>query len=248
MTVSSRIYFSIVLASALLAACGSGDGNSTPDATADTDPTDGGGDIENDATSDTLDTSTPDAVEDVDDTTPDADTSGPDTSETDGTDGSPDDVLPDLADADDTAPDVEDADPTDVADTSDAETDVPVDPLCDFPECEYLDLDIWLVSCGGTWEYGRTFSDVCNRPACAAGNWVVLDGERYDSVDDAYTAKSCEPQCELRAATSASFVHCDRRNGYIVFESPEPSCAALYEFSDGLFNSYEEWLEAHPCD
>ena len=37
------------------------------------------------------------------------------------------------------------------------------------------------------------------------------------------------------------------RNGYIVFRAPGAGCADLYELSNGLFASREDWEAATPC-
>lgn len=234
----------------LVAACGSNDPNTSPSDDAAGDISDSSGDVEAELpdSADIADNDVADDTSQGDETNTDVDTSDAiddgavDTADANNTDAA-DDVV---ADVDTDAGDDVDVDVDDT--TPDTAPDSAPDSSCEYPACEYLDLDIWLVRCGETWKYGRLFSDVCNRSECAAGNWVVLDGTRYDTVEDAYAATSCDPQCELRAATSVSFVYCERRNGYIVYESTEPACPALYEFSDGLYSSYEDWVEANPCE
>ena len=132
-----------------------------------------------------------------------------------------------------------DAAPADAALTDAAPTDAGV-------TCDYLDLDVWITTCGTGYVYVRRFAPI-EAPASACPEYYVLRGMRYDDLRAALTAGGCDAACLRRAATSVSLLRCGVRTGYIVFEDAEDDCEPVYETPDGLFPSIEAWNEAHPC-
>ena len=73
-------------------------------------------------------------------------------------------------------------------------------------------------------------------------------GNDYPDIQAAIAGEGCSPTCVYKPFQSVSFIdHCNRRNGYIVYRAQDPSCADLYEFSNGLFPSVAAWEQATPC-
>lgn len=112
--------------------------------------------------------------------------------------------------------------------------------------CDYLDLDIWIVSCGGRDLYARRFT-VPSGATAACPDYFTLGTARFDTLAEALASQSCESDCLRAAGTSVSLLRCGRRTGYIVYRDPDGSCPDVYETPDGLFGSVAEWDAAFPC-
>ena len=70
--------------------------------------------------------------------------------------------------------------------------------------------------------------------------------ELNETLRDAVMDQSCDATCTWVPSMSVSFLHCGQRNGYIVYRGAM-GCRDLYEFSDGLYESFEQWQDANPC-
>ena len=112
--------------------------------------------------------------------------------------------------------------------------------------CDYLDLDIWIVSCGGRNLYARRFT-VPSGATAACPDYFTLGSTRFDTLADALASQTCQTDCLRAASTSVTLLRCGRRTGYIVFRDAEGSCPDVYETPDGLFGSAAEWDAAFPC-
>lgn len=111
--------------------------------------------------------------------------------------------------------------------------------------CDYLDLDIVIVRCGGELRYVRTFRDLADTPGCPPYVRVQGSDVEYPDTDAAFSREDCDPSCVWRAGTSVSWLRCGRRSGYIVYRAD--GCDDLYEMPEGLFQSLQEHDAAHPC-
>lgn len=118
----------------------------------------------------------------------------------------------------------------------------------DAGDCEYIDLDIYIVDCAEGYTYLRRWQRLGGSEA-ECPDYYTLGGTRFDGLDDAIASASCDSECLRRAGTSVSLIRCGHRSGYIVYRDAEPeSCGEVYETPDGLFPSIEAWDEAAPCE
>lgn len=206
--------------------------DSVPDATPDVEP-------------DTIPDAAPDAEPDLS-TGPTADADATPDAEVDATADAelhdPLDVEPDLSD------DVSrDADASIDPDTS-TDADATLDVLSDVGgECSYLDLSIWIVSCDGGYRYLREWTAFEGGTVEECPPYYTLGPDRYGDLDAALASDRCDRDCLARAAMSVSYLRCGRRSGYIIYRSDGPECPELYEFPEGIYESFEEYDAAHPC-
>ncbi len=113
----------------------------------------------------------------------------------------------------------------------------------DAGSCNYLSVDDSLVSCAGNYVYASYLQDQNGR---CPNVWRLL-GNDYPDVASAIAGEGCL-NCEWRPFQSVSFIdHCGRRNGYIIFRSADPMCPDRYEFSNGYYDSVEQWERDTPC-
>lgn len=207
-------------------------------------------DAELDVTSDPADIGRDDAAD------PDADAARGDTRDAadtsdDGEDTPVDAVEDTLIDAAEDADAVEDADASEDADTG-AEIDSGGDVIPDVSDdtgaaCSYLDLGIWIVECEGGYRYLREWTEFGGAPPESCPTYYTLGPDRFDDAESALASGGCDPDCLAAATTSVSYLRCGRRSGYIIYRSDSPECPELYEFAEGIYESFEAYEEAHPC-
>ena len=154
----------------------------------------------------------------------------------------------DPRDADDEVND-DPRDPTDAdADLTDGEAeDTDIAPPTPDPACGYIDLVIDIIQCRATYGYLHGWTPASPRDDCPA--YYTIRGQRghFGSAAEAAAAANCSLDCQWSPSMSVSWLRCGRRSGYIIFETPEPTCGALYEFPEGIFPSVEAYERAHPC-
>jgi hypothetical protein len=147
---------------------------------------------------------------------------------------------------------VPDADASTDADAIGDASDAAPDPDASVPdvgtECSYLDLSIWIVDCDGGYRYLREWTDIDGASAeeCPAVYTIMMEFA-FTNARDALESDGCNPDCLAAAATSVSYLRCGRRSGYIIYRSDTSECPELYEFSEGIYESFEEYDEANPC-
>ena len=114
------------------------------------------------------------------------------------------------------------------------------------PDCGYLDA-VWIVSCAGGPAYLRHWTSGSG-PVDACPEYFTLGTERFDSLDNALSSRTCDTECLRGPSTSVSVLRCGVRTGFIVYADTGDDCPSLLETSDGLFESQADWDEAHPCE
>ena len=148
----------------------------------------------------------------------------------------------DAGDADVSEPDTDASTDADAADTPRDATEPDAGA-----ECSYLDLSLWIVECDGGYRYLREWTEIGGASLEACPAYYTLGSDRHESADAALASEGCNADCLAAAATSVSYIRCGRRSGYIIYRSGRPECPELYEFSEGIFESFEEYDAAHPC-
>ena len=108
----------------------------------------------------------------------------------------------------------------------------------------------YVSDCGGAPTYVReiaAFSESGGTDEdCPRFFLVGADPTHYATLEEAIASASCDAECVRWPATSVSFEHCGFRDGYITFEDPEEDCDEIYETTDGLLTSIEEYMN-RPC-
>lgn len=132
---------------------------------------------------------------------------------------------------------------------------VPYEPS---DECNYLDLDIFIVSCDGEYRYARRWVSIAEESDGGTDDGGVSEdcppfysidgGGKFLSLPTTLLSEMCDADCARFASTSVSLIRCDVRTGYIVYVDPENDCGDVYETEDGNFPSIEAWDEAAPCE
>ena len=116
-------------------------------------------------------------------------------------------------------------------------------------DCSYLDLEMYVVDCNGTYRRTLKWVDI-ERRGCTP-YWTLGDNPmRYPTREEALTAGSCATDCIWRASVAVDFLHCDHRNGYHVWTNTDGmgDCPDLLEFSDGFTtDDLETWKARNPC-
>lgn len=113
------------------------------------------------------------------------------------------------------------------------------------PACMYIDLDVVYHKCGEDYRQLRKFEDV-DLGAERCPEYYILGQQRFEDAASALASLSCELTCSYAPAMSVSFVHCERRNGYIEWRAAE-GCEPIFEFAEGIYPSFDRWKMAHPC-
>lgn len=116
----------------------------------------------------------------------------------------------------------------------------------DMSACMYFDFDVSYVRCGEFNMYSllRKLEDRDLGPeACPV--YYTLKGKEYPTAAAALAAEQCDASCQYTASMSVTFLHCERRNGYIKFTAD--GCPDIYEFAEGVYPSVELWRMANPC-
>jgi hypothetical protein len=151
----------------------------------------------------------------------------------------PADMADDLATPADMADDM--SSPDQSADDMSADM---TDP--DMSACMYIDFDVSYVRCGEFNMYSllRKLEDR-DLGAVACPVYYTLKGKEYPTAAAALAAEQCDASCQYTATMSVTFLHCERRNGYIKFTAD--GCPDIYEFAEGVYPSVELWRMANPC-
>lgn len=114
------------------------------------------------------------------------------------------------------------------------------------PACMYIDLEAFYYKCGEDYLMLRIFEDLdLGEPRCPV--YYGLGQQRFNDVQSALASRSCDQTCSYAPAMSVSFVHCERRNGYIEWRAAGEGCAPIFEFAEGIYPSFERWKMANPC-
>lgn len=113
------------------------------------------------------------------------------------------------------------------------------------PACMYIDLDVSYHKCGEDYRLLHKFEDV-DLGAERCPEYYTLGQNRFEDAASALASLSCEQTCSYTPAMSVSFVHCERRNGYIEWRAAE-GCDPIFEFAEGIYPSFERWKMANPC-
>lgn len=165
-----------------------------------------------------------------------------------GDQDTPDQDTPDQ-DAPDLSPDMTEDMTADMAEdmTEDMaqDMDAPDLPPRD-PRCMYLDYDVYYVKCGqlDMHKLLRKMEDRdLGEQLCPV--YYTLNGMEYATAEQAIRANQCDGACQYVATMSVSLLHCERRTGYIKWTAD--SCPDIYEFSEGVYYSVEQWRMANPC-
>ena len=200
-------------------------------------------DVEDDSAEGDTDAEESDAPEPDADVEPDPDAE-PDADAAPDADG---DATPDAPEPDaDAAPDAPEPDGDADAAPDAPEPDVP-EPDSG-AECSYLDLSIWIVGCDGGYRYLREWTEIGGASPRECPPYYTLGPDRFEDLESALESDACDDACLAAAATSVSYIRCGRRSGYIIYRSEGRDCPELYEFSEGIFESFEAYDEAHPCE
>jgi hypothetical protein len=180
-----------------------------------------------------------------------------DVAETDGgeTDAADTDVDPVETDVVDTDP----AD-TDAVDTDPVDTDPPVDtgpfPFAPDPTCAYLDLDLYVVRCGGVQSFMRRWAPEDGDPTCPP--YYTVTGDAWLDPSTALAESSCDDTCVYTAFQAVMLVYCGSRGEYIVWVGGGPgqdpataSCPDLYEVhtiaGDAWVPDFATYEASYPC-
>lgn len=154
----------------------------------------------------------------------------------------------------DNAADTDDARDTDVADTDLGDTDaVPFQPD---PTCDYLDLDLYVVWCGGVQSSMRRWAPSDGDPTCPV--FFSVDGEGWLDASTALDQGGCDDTCVYRMHQAVMLVYCDVRGEYITWVPDGPgqdgsgaTCDPLTEVhtiaGDAWVPDMDTYRASYPC-
>jgi hypothetical protein len=173
----------------------------------------------------------------------------------------------DVVDTDPVETDVGETDPqdtdlidTDVVDTDPVDTDPPLDtgpfPFVPDPTCGYLDLDLYVVRCGGAQSYMRRWAPDDGDPTCPA--YYTAGGDAWLDPATALAESGCDDTCVYTAFQAVMLVYCGSRGEYIVWvgggpgqDPATPTCPDLYEVhtvaGDAWVDDFATYEAAYPC-
>ena len=124
----------------------------------------------------------------------------------------------DLDDTDAADTDAGDTDTTDTADTDAADTDVADTDAVPFePDaaCEYLDLDLYVVFCGGVQSSMRGWVSTLGGAGCPP--FFSIDGDAWLDASDALAQGGCDDSCVYRNNQAVMLIYCEVRGEYITY-------------------------------
>ena len=107
---------------------------------------------------------------------------------------------------------------TDTVDTGSADTDVADTDAMPFePDaaCEYLDLDLYVVFCGGAQSSMRGWVSPIGGAGCPP--FFSIDGDAWLDASDALTQGGCDDTCVYRNHQAVMLIYCDVRGEYITY-------------------------------
>lgn len=129
----------------------------------------------------------------------------------------------DLVDTDPADTDTVDTDVADTADTDDADTDTQdtdAVPFTPDAACEYLDLDRYVVFCGGVQSSLLGWVSPVGGVGCPP--FFSVDGDAWLDASDALSQGGCDDTCVYRNHQSVMLVYCEVRGEYITYQPDGP--------------------------
>jgi len=109
--------------------------------------------------------------------------------------------------------------------------------------CDYLDTEIFLVTCGSKNLFLRHWTANATGATCA--DFWTLDGKQFLSKQAALASKACDTKCLRAPAISVSLIRCGAKTGYIKYSAT--GCGDLLDTPDGIFKSLDDWNSKTPC-